>query len=302
MGAVESVLITGANGFIGNHVLRVLLKNNFKPVLLLRSSSDTWRIDDLIVSLKHSIYYLDSPSFSLSETLSNHQISGIIHLATEYGRDVALSDIIEANVVFPLRLLDTAKNQINVFINTDSFFGKRHFNQTYLKEYTASKRILEGFLESYNSNVKIVNMRLEHVYGDSDSDGKFFTSILKSLLSNQKQIRLTDGTQKRDFIYVEDVAEAYTAVLKNLDLLKDYQELEVGTGKCISVKDFVIRLAQLTSSDSYLDFGAHPKREGDIEESKADNTNLKKLGWQDKYMLEEALNLVVQKEKIRFNL
>jgi nucleoside-diphosphate-sugar epimerase len=234
--------------------------------------------------------------------LTKHQIDGIIHLATEYGRNTTLSDIIESNVVFPLRLLDASQKQIKIFINTDSFFGKKQFDQSYLKEYTASKRILEKLLKSYDSDVKIVNMRLEHVYGDSDSEGKFFNSILKSLLTHQKLIELTAGSQRRDFVYVEDVAAAYTLVLKKIDVLKGYQEFEVGTGKCIPVKDFVSKLAQLTSSKSILNFGALPQREGDIEESRAENSNLKTLGWQCRYALDDAINLVIQKEKIRFNL
>lgn len=302
MGTVKSVLITGANGFIGSHVLRFLVANNFQPVILLRTNSDTWRIKELISYLKPFIYYTDSASFNVLEIFENHQIDGIIHLATAYGRDSNLSDVIEFNVVFPLRLLDTAKTRIKVFINTDTFFGKQQFNQKYLKEYTASKRMLEELLKTYDSDVKVVNLRLEHVFGELDSEGKFFTSILRSLLTNKNEIQLTDGSQKRDFVYVEDVAEAYISVLRNVKILNKYQEFEVGTGTSISVKNFVCKLAQLSSSTSRLYFGALPTREGDIKESKADNCSLKNLNWKVKNTLDEAIQSIIRTEKIRFNL
>ncbi|MGV3546016.1 MAG: NAD-dependent epimerase/dehydratase [Pedobacter sp.] len=302
MGTVKTILITGANGFVGSHVLKLLNAYNFEPILLLRTNSNTWRIDELIHSLRPSIYYTDAETFDIAEIFETHQIDAIIHLATEYGRNAILSDIIETNVVFPLRLLDVAKSKIQVFINTDTFFGKRQYNQSYLKEYTASKRILQKLLGEYSSGVKIVNLRLEHVFGELDAEGKFFTSILRSLLTQKPEIELTDGTQKRDFIYVQDVAEAYISVLQNVNVLGSYQEFEVGTGQCISIKYFVSKLALLTSSSSSLHFGALPTRDGEIAESIADNESLAKIGWKIRHTLDQAIQLIITKEKIRFNL
>ncbi|MDQ8004333.1 MAG: NAD-dependent epimerase/dehydratase [Pedobacter sp.] len=302
MGSLKKILVTGANGFVGSHVLKLLLKNSFCPILILRKESSLWRIRDLVQDSKCVIYYSDASSFYFGRIFEDHQIYGIIHLATDYGRDSSLADIVETNVIFPIKLLETGNEFLKIFINTDTFFAKPQFNQTYLKQYTNSKRALENILKAYNGKVKIVNLRLEHVFGELDADGKFFTSTLKNLLENKKTIQLTEGIQKRDFIYVEDVARAYILILKRLDFLESYQEFEVGRGSSITIRDFVIKLAEFANSTSKLNFGALKPREGDIEESNANNQNLINLGWEIKNTLDKEIQSIIRIEKTRFDL
>lgn len=195
MGEMKKVLITGANGFLGSHILIELLQEGHLPVLILRSTSDLWRISHLIG--KCITYIIDQKRIDWSLIFSENDIDGIIHTATDYGRNSKYSDIIKTNVLFPLELIeDGILKGLKYFINTDSFFSKPMYQQSYLNQYTSSKRILENILIDMAGKLKVVNMRVEHVYGENDSEQKFVTTILKQLILGEDEILLTSGKQK----------------------------------------------------------------------------------------------------------
>lgn len=299
MGKIANVLLTGANGFLGSFILKKLLSDGFCPILILRPGSDVWRIKEEISEC--NVYRLTGEDREIEKLFGLYEIDAVIHTATNYGRNSSLSDLLKTNVMFPISILEEGlKKKIQLFINTDSFFAKKNYNQTYLREYTNSKRMLEQLLVNLNTDIKIVNLRLEHVYGENDAEEKFFTSILTKMLANTPEIALTEGEQKRDFIYAEDVAAAYTLVINNIKSLTKYQEFEVGAGKAISLRKFVEKLALHSGSKSSLKFGALPSRPGDIPSSSANTEALLALGWQQQYNLDQAISRIIKKEKERF--
>jgi nucleoside-diphosphate-sugar epimerase len=301
MGEIKHILLTGGNGFLGSFILKKLLEESFVPILLLRENANLWRIKDLLPFCK--IYTIPQSGKDYSTLFDLYNIDAIIHTATDYGRNSSLSDLLKTNVLFPIELLENGlKKELKLFINTDSFFAKPEFDQLYLKNYTGSKRILEKLLREFTGEIKIANLRLEHVFGENDSEDKFMTSILKKLLGNESQIELTEGLQKRDFIYAEDVASAYISVLKNLEDLEKYQEFEIGSGISITVRSLIEQMAASTKSTSRLEFGSLPTREGEIKDSYASIKQLEKIGWKPVYKLNSAINNIVKKEKERFGL
>jgi nucleoside-diphosphate-sugar epimerase len=300
MGDIKKVLVTGANGFLGSHLLDLLIKKGYTPVVFLRANSDIWRIKHLQESYKAFISE-GNLERDMQLLFEQHDFEAILHTATEYGRQKPLSQIIETNVVFPLKLIEAGlKHKLKLFINTDTFFGKSQFNLQYLNNYTSSKRILEGLLQTVSSELSVVNLRIEHLYGENDSEQKFVTNIFKQAIQNEKEILLTEGLQKRDFIYVDDVVNAYITIIEQNNLISGYHEFEVGTGQSVSVKEFVTGIAEMTETKALLNFGAIPVRDGEIEDSYANIAPLKKLGWEPQYDITKALKKIIQTEKERF--
>jgi len=295
---MKKILLTGANGFLGSHILKLLLKEGYHPILLLRATSDLWRIEEVLD--KCDTFIVNEVEQNLKDVFEAHEIYGVIHTATEYGRDQPLSQLLKTNVIFPVELIEHGlRSNIKVFINADTFFAKPQFKQTYLNNYTESKRILEKFLVQLSQDVLVCNLRLEHVFGENDSPQKFVTGIINKLNQNEKEILLTEGTQKRDFIYIEDAADAFIHVLKFADNKKEYKEFQIGTGESISIRTFVEVVARITHSKSKLIFGALPTREGDIKDSFADISNLIALGWKPKFDLQMAItNLLLQDKNL----
>src|SRR5689334_20712157 len=114
----KTILMTGGTGFLGSKLLRRLLDEEFRIVLLKRSTSNLRRIEDLTARIQ--TYDLDTTK--LEDVFSRHKIDIVAHCATDYGRkDVPAPTVIEANLVLPLQLLELAKaHSVPVFINTDT--------------------------------------------------------------------------------------------------------------------------------------------------------------------------------------
>ena len=82
--------------------------------------------------------------------------------------------------MYPINLLEMAvKNNVGVFINTDSYFNKENLSYNYLLNYSLSKKSLNLWLKHFSKKIKIINMVLEHIYGEYDNDNKFIEKIIK---------------------------------------------------------------------------------------------------------------------------
>ena len=152
------------------------------------------------------------------------------------------------------------------------------------------------WLKIFQDKIKIFNLKLEHMYGDKDDFSKFIPFVIRELLLKAKEIKLTKGEQRRDFIYVEDVVNAYKAILHCSDKYsRGFYEYEVGTGIATSIKDVVLLLKTLTlNNETYLNFGALPYRDNEIMESKANLEKIKKdIGWEPKISLKDGLKRTV---------
>ncbi|MFQ2074768.1 NAD-dependent epimerase/dehydratase family protein [Aeromonas veronii] len=277
----QSVIVTGASGFIGSHLVNRLIELGFTVIAVTRS------LDKSITSHYETLFWIrwdDIEDFLLKNKLSP---IAIMHLATSYGRsNESLSSIEEANVTMPLKLIELAvKHKVKKFINTDSYFAKPEFNYQYMRPYIISKDSFRkwGELISSYTDLHFVNMRLEHVYGPGDGKGKFIPYVIESLLANKDLIDCTDCTQMRDFIYVDDVVSAYLTIL-NKDLPTKYLECEVGCGVSMPLKDFLEKIKEKIKEKKHetrtiLKFGSLKQRDNEIFESKAEISLLESLGW-----------------------
>jgi nucleoside-diphosphate-sugar epimerase len=293
---IKNVLLTGGTGFLGSHILKSLLDFDYNVIVLVRKSSDLYRIENLREKIE--LFYLDENHRNLGDLFSNNKIDAIIHTATEYGRGCSMSSILQTNLIFPIKLIEEGiKHKLKLFINSDTFFGKPMYkDSSYLNEYTTSKKYFLDYLFDNKDKLKIVNMRLEHIFGENDSDNKFVTSVLNQLIQNEREILLTEGLQKRDFIYIDDVVDAYLKVLDNYTRLNDFTEFEVGRGESIKVRQFVEILSETIHSESQLKFGAISTRKGEIQDSVANVSNLKEIGWESKYNIIQAIHRMVDFE------
>lgn len=298
------VLISGVNGFLGSALASAFLNNGHDIVGLKRRSSNVQRITDF--GNRITLYNVDEIKGNHIYE-KEHNIDVVVHAATNYGRNnVCASQIVNDNVLFPINLLEnSAKNGVKMFVNTDTFFNKksnlmgRAVCEGYLSEYMLSKQQFLDWCVQFSSfkNIKIANMRLEHVYGQGDSPSKFIPSIIKDCIENVDYIDLTNGLHQRDFVYIEDVISAYLTIMRSIDKLSYFTELEVGTGKVTKVRDLVCMIKNFTQAQTMLNFGAICNRGNEIGESKAQNQKLINLGWQPKWSVEEGINQIISEIK-----
>ena len=159
----DTILLTGATGFLGAHVLNSLLnKTNDDIVILKRSFSKTNRIESELSSSRVVSYNIDQVPL---ESIPWKDVSAVIHCATEYGRKgVSSSQILQSNLIFPVNIAELAmKNGVSTFINTDSYFNKEGQSYQYLLDYSLSKKSLNLWLSYFSQKIKVINMVLEHI-------------------------------------------------------------------------------------------------------------------------------------------
>lgn len=292
-----NILLTGATGFLGSHLLRAILdKTDYSIILLKRSFSDVFRISDLLSNDRVIFYDIDK--IDLETIFANNRIDTIIHCATNYGRKVnSCFNVLETNLMLPIKLLDLAVEYgVSNFINTDSYFNKENMAYSHLLNYSLSKKSLLLWLKYFSNKIKIVNVVLEHIFGENDNKDKFVYQMLDQIAINKvKVVDLTFGDQKRDFIYVEDVVNAY---IKIIDYMNNhsfrYRSFDIGTGVAVSVKDFVKAIKDISNSNTVLNFGALSYRDDEIMCSKADIIDLKDIGWAPKYSYKKALTKMLE--------
>lgn len=286
---MKKILITGATGFLGSRLTYKLLELEYDVIVLKRRSSNLKRIKDIIKDIQ--VYEIEKNDIS-KPFRENKKIDAIIHTATCYGRDdESIATILEANVLFPLKIMETAASlNTPVFLNTDTVLSK------HLNAYSLSKNhFLEwGKCFSKAGKIRFVNARLEQMYGPGDDDHKFTTYIIKNCLENRPELDLTYGEQKRDFIYIDDVVSAYSVLLNRAEMSKDmFLEYQVGSGKAISIREFAEKVHKITCSSSRLNFGAVSYRENELMYSQADIEPLIQMGWSCNTDLEKGITLTI---------
>ena len=277
------ILLTGATGFLGSHLLKALLRKEHDVSVLKRSTSNCRRIDKELDKCR--LYDVDRAD--LGEVFREGAFDAVIHCATEYKtKENQTSDVVNSNLLFPLQILETAISaNCPYFINTDSFFTKqlpdrfRNDQALYAPEYTLSKYQFRewGMMRAIEQKINFVNLQMEHIYGPDDSPEKFISFLIHSMRSGAKEIDLTDGIQIRDFIHVDDAVEAYLAVLKHLENLTGYHSFEVGTGVSRTVREFVEAIHREMGTATTLNFGSVPRKDTEIMFSTARTEPLEQL-------------------------
>ena len=239
----------------------------------------------------------------ISNCINENQIDCIVHTATNYGREGAsLSEILEANLVLPLTILKamSSTSKKATFINTDSFFNKGNNVYSPLIDYSLSKKSLLEWLVFFSDSFPVINMRIEHIYGPNDVAAKFIPSITKKLSDpSTTSIDLSPGLQVRDFIYIDDVVEAFYLVVENHSDQTQigFVEYQIGTGEGTTIRDLVRKIAKLSESNSILDFGALPYRDKEIMTSISDKGFQERFKWTHQTTLESGLIEVISRLK-----
>lgn len=282
----KKILITGINGFLGSHLAKHL-KTNFQIVGLEYSLENLNRI----ASENFKVY---STNDTVLETIfKENDFYAVIHVATIYKRQYEpIFNLLNTNINLPVHLLElSGKYNVNLFLNTDSFFNNPSYSYSYLSDYTLSKKHALEWIKLLSSSYKckVANMKVFHMFGENDAPGKFIPFLIDKIKNNEPTLDLSPGTQTRDFIYVSDVVTSFECVLNSFSVLKEYQEFEVGSGISYSVKELAVLIKEITNSKTQLNFGGIPFRKGEIMESKLTNFKLFEMGWKARVKLRKGI-------------
>jgi len=299
------LLVTGGAGFIGSHFVDLAVKKkNVKKIVVIDNLEDgsLRNLKDSLNSKKVKFFKADLRDFNKIKNLFKN-IDKVVHFA-------ALSDVVPSivepklymdnNINGTINILESMKiNKVKkiVYAASSSCYGipnKYPTNENSLLDprypYAMSKLICENIIEHWSKvyGFSYLSLRLFNVYGTrsrtNSAYGAALGVFLKQKILNKPFTIVGNGNQKRDFIYVSDVCDAfYRSLIKNLS----NQKLNIGYGQPRKVNEMVKIIG---GPKTFV-----PKRPGEPDCTHADISKAKKLlSWQPKVTLEEGLKIVIK--------
>ena len=224
----KNILITGASGFVGSHVLDDCLKNNFNVHAIFRHSKKNVSFAKKYKKQIFPIFY--NNIYEIKNKLTNCKIDYVIHCATHYIKKHDHNDIeniIKSNVLFSTILLDAVVNiKIKKFINLGTVW--QHFNDTKnlaFNFYAATKQSFECIFNYYKNQytkIKFYNILLTDTFGTNDKRKKLIPILLKNFnKKNPDKINIPKNLSM-NLVDVNEVTKCLNILLKNKSEANNY--------------------------------------------------------------------------------
>lgn len=315
------ILVTGGAGYIGSHCVMALLENNNDVVIF--DNLSTGHIETVQTLQKYGNVEFqqgDLTNFdNINSVFKNFNIDKVVHFAafSQVGESVVNPQKYYINNVCGTINLLRAMLENNVkkivFSSTAATYGEPVYipidekhPQNPINPYGQSKLMIEKIMDDYNKayGLKSVRLRYFNVAGADlksrigewhDPETHLIPNILKSTFNNGKTFQMfgddydtKDGTCVRDYINVEDLAQAHLLALKYLDEGGETNFFNLGTNDGNTVKEVFAACEKVTQKDIPVEM--KPRRAGDPASLVADNNKAKEnLNWNPKHTLEESI-------------
>ncbi|EIB7563130.1 CDP-paratose synthase [Salmonella enterica] len=275
------ILIMGAFGFLGSR-LTSYFESRHTVIGLARKRNNEATINNIIYTTENNWI----------EKIVEFEPNIIINTIACYGRhNEPATALIESNILIPIRVLESISSLDAVFINCGTSLPPN----TSLYAYTKQKanELAAAIIDKVCG--KYIELKLEHFYGAFDGDDKFTSMVIRRCLSNQP-VKLTSGLQQRDFLYIKDLLTAFDCIINNVNNFPKFHSIEVGSGKAISIREYVETVKNITKSNSIIEFGVVKERANELMYSCADIAELEKIGWKREFSLVDALTEIIEEE------
>ncbi len=310
----RTAFITGATGFVGAHVAKMLVERGARVVCLQRDAVRANPLD--LFNLRRSVTVVTGPveDYSLMErVIAEYEIEAVFHLAAQAIVGVAnrspLSTF-ETNVRGTYSLLEACRRHENVkrvvVASSDKAYGTHSqlpYREDYpllgLFPYDASKAcadiIARSFAHTYGTPVAV--SRFANIYGPGDMNlSRIIPGTIVSVLRDEAPIIRSDGTPIREFVYVDDVARGYLLLAEKIDEVAG-EAFNFGAGEPVQVLDLVNRIIKIAGKEGQIEprvmLQRKIEREIDAQYLSADKAEAR-LGWRAVIDLDEGLKRAIE--------
>ncbi len=287
------LLVTGASGFLGTHLVeRLVAEGHVVHGLLRASSQPRWQRD-----LPVKKFILSQDPSELHRYLKLHPISTIIHTASLFKHTAGIGDVgplIQSNIELGAAILEASREtSVQWFINTASSW--QHFqNHNYdpVNLYAATKEAFEKILTYYTqaTMLKSVTVKLFDTYGPHDLRNKIIPS-LKAQIGCSQPLAMSDGNQRLDLCHIDDIVRAYSLIVQQIangqGQVLENRCFGLSSHERVSLRELVSLVEEITQEKILVDWGARPLRMREVMEPWESFTPLP--GWSPSMGLRERL-------------
>jgi len=301
------ILMTGSSGFIGSHLSERLSNHTLHH--LVSDLRDHLSVTNEVIAAKPDI---------------------IIHLAARTEVEQSFYEQItfsEINYVGTVNLIEAAskvKNLKNfVFASTMEVYGWQPISDEIEKfgkpsvpvafdentqpnpnaPYAVAKYGCEKYLEYAHRclDLPFTALRQTNCYGRKDNEFFVTEQIISQMLTNPAECNLGYGDPYRNFIFVDDMLDAWQAVIENPDKCNNGNIFTIGPDNPIKIKDYAQMIAKKLNWHGKINWDTKLHRAGEIYWLNSNNNLIKeKLGWEPKVSLDEGLDRTIEIWKNRY--
>jgi nucleoside-diphosphate-sugar epimerase len=277
---MKRVLVTGASGFIGRHTLKHLSDAGYEVHPVSSRDADLLNERD-----RRDLLDRIRPTHLLH--LAWHVPPGKYWTSLENIRWLHASlDLITAFAAAGGQRLVTAGTCAEYSWTGDGVCREDLTPLEPASLYGSSKDALRRMQESLARQLKISAAwgRIFFPYGPGEPSERLVPSVIRSVIAGQPAL-CSHGRQVRDFMYVDDVARAFTALLDS-----SYTgAINIGTGEPVTIAEIAQSAARATGAPELLELGALPARVGEPDVLLAETTQLRSIGFTPRWNLDDAM-------------
>jgi len=310
---VSRYLVAGAAGFIGARVCSLLVEQGNQVVGIdnVNDAYDTTlkyhRLELLRQFEQFEFHQLDiCQRDQISELFARGPgYDGVINLAARAGVRPSVEDpwiYFDANLTGTLNLLDACvKWEVEKFVlaSTSSLYGESDDQPLHeelpsdrpISPYAASKKAAEVLCYTYHDlhGLDITVFRFFTVYGPAGRPDMSVFRFVQWISEKRPVLIFGDGSQSRDFTYIDDVARGTILGLKKVG----YEIINLGSDEPVTVNDVVRQIEELTGEKAQLVF--QPRHRADVMRTWADVRKARELlGWQSQWAFEKGVKSMVE--------
>ena len=296
----KSVVVTGGAGFIGSHIAWELAKDNEVTVIDNLSTGKEENVPPGAKLIRADIRDYESIAGPIKEA------DYVFHEAAQVSVVESIRDPVfteEVNVLGTLNIIRALLEGHGklIFASSAAVYGdnpnlplKETERPKPLSPYGVTKASVEEYLRVYSElyGLPAVALRYFNVFGPRQSANQYagvISIFINRALAGEPLVIFGDGKQTRDFIYVKDVVRANLLVAETRRA--NGRVFNVATGRQTTILELAMKIVEITGSNSPILFDK--PRPGDIRHSLADISEIRGLGFEPEWSLEEGLKKTV---------
>ena len=309
----KSILVTGAQGFIGSWLVSRLLDEGARVVVLRRDIPAESRFGIEGLEERCDVVLGDLVDYeSLVRTLNEYEVKAVFHLGAQTIVGTANRSPLstyETNIRGTYLLLEACRAvgvvgdgiERVVVASSDKAYGN-HDELPYSEDfplqprypYDVSKAATDMIARSYavTYELPVAVTRLANVYGGGDFNfSRIVPDTARALVRGDRPVIRSDGTPERDYIYAADAVDAYLAIAQSLDDPAMHgRAWNAGAGRPCSVKEIVSRLIAVSGREVEPDIQGEGTPHGEIDRQFLDSSRIRdELGWEPRWELDDGL-------------